>query len=102
MVGRGSSLPGFVPPIDMFDLKSVVDIQPGDFSVVIGYKVDEFTHIWSLEFFVAPSHIYPGFTGKGVTPNHFLLEPGCQECSLFDQRVADFEHDIDSFFTELH
>ena len=28
------------------------------------YQVDEFSHTWSAEQFVAHCHIYPGFTGK--------------------------------------
>ena len=51
-------------------------IKPGDSSVVIGYQVDEFTHTWSAEQFVAHSHIYPGFTGKVSSLTHFPLEPG--------------------------
>ena len=70
------------------DSESVVDITPGDSGVVIGYQVDEFTHTWSAEWFVAHSHIYPGFTGK-VSLTYFPLEPGCKDYSFLDQAVAD-------------
>ena len=45
-------------------------VKPGDSGVVIEYQVDEFTHTWSAEQFVAHSHIYSGFTGKvsSLTP----------------------------------
>ena len=33
--------------------ESVVSIKPGDSSVVIEYQVDEGTHTWLLELFVA-------------------------------------------------
>ena len=62
--GEGSSFPGLVPHNDMVDSESLVGIKCGDYGVVFGYQVDEFTHIWSVEQFVAHSHIYPGFTGK--------------------------------------
>ena len=62
--GEGSSFPGLVPSDDMVNSESVVGIKCGDSGVVIGYHVDEFTHICSAEQFVACSHIYPGFTGK--------------------------------------
>ena len=61
---EGSSFPDLVPSDDAVDSDSVMSIKPGDSSVVIGYQVDEFTHTWSAEQFVACSHIYPGFTGK--------------------------------------
>ena len=62
--GEGSSFPGLFPLNDTVNFESAVGIKPGDSGVVIGYQVDEFTHIWSAEWFVAHSHIYPGFTGK--------------------------------------
>ena len=62
--GEGSSFPGLVPSDDTVNSDSVMGIKPGDSSVVIGYQVDEFTHTWSAEQFVACSHIYPGFIGK--------------------------------------
>ena len=40
--------------------------------VVIGYQVDEFTCTW----FVACSHIYPGFTGKVSSLTHFPWNQG--------------------------
>ena len=75
-------------------------IKPGDSGVLIGYKVDEFTHTWSAELFVAPFHVYPGFTGKVSSLTHFPLESGCEDYSFLDQAVADFEQDLDSTFTD--
>ena len=68
--GKGS-FSGLVPSDDMVDSESVMGIKPGDSSVVIGYQVDEFTCNWSAEWFVAHSHIYPGFTGKVSSSTHF-------------------------------
>ena len=48
------------PLNDMVDSESVVDISPGDCDMVLRYLIDEFTHIWSAEHFVAQSHISPG------------------------------------------
>ena len=89
---EGSSFPGLVPSDDAANSESVMGIKPGDSGVVIGYQVDEFTHTWSAEQFVAHSHIYPGFTGKVLSLTHFLLEPGCEDYAFLDQAVADFEH----------
>ena len=61
---KGSSFPGLIPSNDTVDSKSAMGIKPSDSSVMIGYQVDEFTHTWSAECFIASSHIYPGFTGK--------------------------------------
>ena len=74
-------------------------IKPGDSGVVIDYQVDEFTHTWSAEQFVACSHIYPGFTVKVSSLTHFPLELGCEEYSFLDQAVADFEQSLDSILT---
>ena len=89
--GEGSSFPGLVPSNDTVNSESVVGIQPGDSGVVIEYQADEFTHTWSVEQFVACSHINPGFMGKASSLTHFPLEPGCEEYSFLDQAVADFE-----------
>ena len=70
-----------MPSDDVVD--SVMGIKPGDSSVVIGYQVDEFTRTWSAEWFVAHSHIYPGFTGKVSSLTHFPLEPGCEDYAIF-------------------
>ena len=86
-----SSFPGLVPSYDMVNSESVVGIKPGDYGVVIGYQVDEFTHTWSAEQFVAHSYIHPGFTGKVSSMIHFSLEPGCENCSFLDQAIANFE-----------
>ena len=75
-------------------------IKPGDSSVVIGYQVDEFTHTWSAEQFVAHSHIYLGFTGNVSSLTHFPLEPGCEDYAFLDQAVADFEQGLDSILTD--
>ena len=75
-------------------------IKPGDSGVVTGYQVDEVTHTWSAEQFVACSHIYPAFTSKVSSLTHFPLKPGCEDCSFLDQAVADFEQGLDSILTE--
>ena len=77
-----------------------MSIKPGDSSVVTGYQVDEFTHTWSEEWFVAHSHIYPGFTGKVLSLNHFPLDPGCEDYVFLDQAVGDFEQGLDSILTD--
>ena len=74
----------------------VLGIKPGNSGMVIGYEVDEFTHIWSAEWFVVCSNIYPGFTGKVLSLTHFPLEPGCEDYAFLDQVVADFEQGLDS------
>ena len=66
--GEGSSFPGLVPSDDMVNSKSAVGIKPGDSGVVIGYQVDEFTHSWSIEWFVAHSHIYPRLVINLLSP----------------------------------
>ena len=89
--GEGSSFPGLVPSDEAVNSDSVMGIKPGDSSVVIGYQVDEFTRTWSAEWFVAHSHICPGFTGKVSSLTHFPLEPGCEDYAFLDQAVADFK-----------
>ena len=98
--GEGSSFPGLVPSDDVVISDSVVGVKPGDSGVVIGYQVDEFTHTWSAEWFVACSHIYPGFTGKVSSLTHFALEPGCEDYAFLDQAVADFEQGLYSILTD--
>ena len=98
--GEGSSFPGLVPSDDAANSESVMGIKPGDSGVVIGYQVDEFTHTWSAEWFVACSHIYPGFTGKVSSLTHFPLEPGCEDYAFLDQAVADFKQGLDSILTD--
>ena len=75
--GERSSFPVLVPANDTNDSESVVDLEPVDSSVVIGYQVDEFSHTWLVEYFVAQSHIYPAFTSKMSSLTHLPLEPGC-------------------------
>ena len=53
----------------------------------------------SAEHFIAWSHIYPGFMGKLSTLIHLPLEQICEDYSFFDQAVEDFEHGLDSIFT---
>ena len=96
--GEGSSFPGLVPSDDTVNSEFVVGITPAYSGVVIGYQVDEFTHTWSAEQFVAHSHIYPGFTGKVSSLTHF--PPGCEDYFFLDQAVADFEHGLDSILTD--
>ena len=94
-----SAFPGLVSSDDMVDSESAVGIKPCDSCVVIGYQVDDFTHTWSAEWFVAHSHIYPGFTGKVSSLTHFPLEPGCEDYSFLDQAMGDFEQGLDSILT---
>ena len=89
-----------MPSDDAVDSESVMGIKPGDSSEVIGYQVDEITHTWSAEWFVACSHIYSGFTGKVSSLTHFPLEPGCEDYAFLDQAVADFEKGLDSILTD--
>ena len=95
MVGRG------LPFLVWFHLmtQSVMGIKPGGSGVVIGYQVDECTHTWSAEWYVAHSHIYPGFTGKVSSLTLFPLELGCEDYSFLDQAMADFEQGLDSILT---
>ena len=55
--------PDLVPSDDAVNPESVMGVKSGDSSVVIVYQVDEFTHTWSAEQFVAHSLIYAGYTG---------------------------------------
>ena len=98
--GEGFSFLGLVPSDDTVNSESVMGIKPGDSGVVIGYQVDEFTHTWSAECFVAHFHIYPGFTGKVSLSTHFPLEPGCEDYVFLDQAVADFKQGLDSILTD--
>ena len=75
---------------DVVDPDSVMAVKPGDSGVVIGYQVDEFTRTWSAEWFVARSHIYPGFTGKVSSLTHFPLEQGCEDLCLFGSGCCRF------------
>ena len=84
----------------MVSSESAIGIEPGDSAVMIGCQVDEFTHNWSAEWFVAHSHIYPGFTGKVSSLTQFPLELGCKDYSFLDQAVADFEQGLDSILTD--
>ena len=97
--GEGFSFPGLVPSNDIVVFESAVGIKPGDSGVVIGYQVDEFTHTWSAQQFVACCHIYPGFTAKVSSLTHFPHEPGCEVYSFLYQAVADFEQGMDSILT---
>ena len=65
-----------MPSDDAVDSDSVMGIKPGNSGVVTGYQVDELTHTWSAEQFVAHSHIYPGFTGKVSPLTHFPWNQG--------------------------
>ena len=79
---------------------SVIGIQPGNSSVVIGYQVDDFTCTWSAEQFATHSHIYAGFTSNVSPLTHFPLEPGCEDYAFLDQAVADLEQGLDSILTD--
>ena len=85
---EGFSFPGLVPPNDMVNSESVVAVKPGDSGVVIGNQIDEFTCTQSIEWFVAHSYIYPGFTGKVWSLYHYPLEPGCEDYSFLDHLVS--------------
>ena len=98
--GEGSSFPGLVSSDDAVDSDSIMGVNPGDSSVVIGYQGDEFTHTWYTERLVAHSHIYPGFTGKVSSLTHFPLDPGCEDYAFLDHTVADFEQGLDSILTD--
>ena len=98
---EGSSVPGLVPSDDTVDSASVVGIKPGDSGMVIGYQVDEYTHTWSAEQFIAHFHIKPGVMGKVSSLTHFPQEPGCEDYSFLDQAVVDFEHGLDSILTDF-
>ena len=84
----------------MVNSEFVMGIKAGDSGVVIGYQDDEFICTWSAEWFVAHSHIYPGFTGKVSSLTHFPLEPGCEDYSFLDQAIAGFEQGLDSILTD--
>ena len=98
--GERSSFPGLVPSDDTVDFESTMGVKPGDSGVVIGYQVEEFMCNWSAEWFVAHSHIYPGFIGKVSSLTHFPLELGCEGYSFLDQAMADFEQGLDSILTD--
>ena len=100
--GEGSSFPDLAPPDDVLNTESVLDIQPGDSGVVIEHQGDEFTHTWSAQWFIACSYIYPRFTGKVSSLNHFPLEPGCEAYSFLDQAVANFEDGLNSISYWFH
>ena len=77
MAGRGLLFQVWLHPLAWLTL-TVVGIQPGNSSLVIGYQVDEFSHACSAVWFLAHSHINPGFTGKVPFLNHFAPEQGCE------------------------
>ena len=83
----GSSFPG-LSAADV-NSESVVGIQPGDSGMMTGNQVDELTHTWFSEQFVAHSHVYFGFIGKASSLNHSPLEPSYEDNSFLDQEVAD-------------
>ena len=51
----------------MVNFKPIMGFKAGDSDVVIGYQVDEFTCTWLVKYFIAASHIYPGFMDKVPT-----------------------------------
>ena len=67
---------------------------------MIWYQVYECTCNWSLEWFVAYSHIYHGFPGKVSSLTHFPLQPEGGDYSFLDQAVAGIEHGLDSILTD--
>ena len=46
---EGHSFPGLVESDDKANLKALVGITLGDYSVVIRYKADKFTHTWLVK-----------------------------------------------------
>ena len=62
--------------------------KTGNSGAVIRYQVDEFTHIWSVECFIAQSDIYLGFTGKVFMVTHITLEPGCEDYSFLTRPLS--------------
>ena len=83
MVGRGLLFQVWFPPDDMFEC--VMGIQPGVSGVVIEYQVDEFTHTWSAEQFVAHSHIC---FGSQVRCHHYPLSTWTKDWGLFISRPS--------------
>ena len=57
--------------------------SPGNFGVVIGYEVDNFTYTRLTECSVTCSQVYPGFMGRMSTLAHFPLEPGYEGLHIF-------------------
>ena len=96
--GEGSLVHGLNPSNDM--VNSAVGTQSSDSGGAIVYQVDEFTHTWSAEQFVAHSHIYPISTGKVSSFTHFHLELGCEDYSFLAQALANFEQGLDSILTD--
>ena len=100
MVGRVLLFQVLVPSNDTVDSESAMAIKPSDSDEVVEYQVDEITHSWSAEWFVAHSHIYPWFTGKVLSLIHFPLEPSCEDYFFLDKAVANFEQGLDSILTD--
>ena len=69
---RGFFFPVCAAPNDMVNSN-----KPNNSGVVIRYLFDELTCMWSVEYFIAKSHIYSGFMDKPSTLTHFPLEQGC-------------------------
>ena len=61
--GEGFSFSGIALPSEIVGFKYVVGVTAGSAGVVIGYQFDEFTHTWSVQCFIAQSHIYPSVMG---------------------------------------
>ena len=66
--GEGSSFPGSAESNDTVNSESVVGVKPGNYCVVIGYQVDEFTCTWLAEHLITWSNIYLGFMDKASNP----------------------------------
>ena len=78
-------------PNDMVTSEALVGVKSVDSGVVVRCQVGESTCTWSVEYFIAQSHIYPCFTGKLSTLTHFPFKPGCEDYSFLDQAVENFE-----------
>ena len=55
--------------------------------MVIGYQVDKFKCMWSLECLSIDSEVYPGIPGKVSILAHFSLEVGCEDYAFQDQAL---------------
>ena len=100
MVGRDLLFQDVFHLMTWSTLNLFVGVKPGDSGEVICYQVEEFTHTWLTEHFIAQSDIYPSFMGKVSTPTHFLLSQGGRITPFLTQVVNDLEQGLDSILTD--
>ena len=84
--GRAFPFQGLVPSDDSVKSTSVIDVKPGDSSIMTGYQVNEFTHTWSTGF-VTQLQIYASFIGKAPTLANYPLELSCGYYTFLEQAV---------------